>query len=325
MTRAGGGPHRAVLRRAPPSDGVAGSPGGLLVAGLNVDYRRQVAYRADARCGSPCRSTRCAPRRSGSATSCTTGRRRRDAVADPGLDPDGASTTSTPSGPRRLYRDGAGVPGAVGAVTALRDPRPGRSRRPGRLRRAGGAARPDVGGPAARPGPARVDRVGEHAVRRARHPTVRGQHRPVRRHRLRDGAAHGADAWSAPTTVDPGSGGLWAGDAAARDTGWAVGRRRAGGRAGGAHRARPRRGPGERGPARPAGVAAGPDRAHRERSAGPTGEGAAALPVRALRDGLRRPGDAGEVRVSATASWLRLDARYGAVVRRRVTALPLLV
>ncbi len=30
------------------------------------------------------------------------------------------------------------------------------------------------------------------------------------------------------------------------------------------------------------------------------------------------------VRVSATATWLRLDARYGAVVRRRITALPLL-
>jgi hypothetical protein len=36
------------------------------------------------------------------------------------------------------------------------------------------------------------------------------------------------------------------------------------------------------------------------------------------------PGD-GVVRVSATGSWLRLDARYGAVVRRRVTALPLLI
>jgi hypothetical protein len=36
-------------------------------------------------------------------------------------------------------------------------------------------------------------------------------------------------------------------------------------------------------------------------------------------------GDAGEtVRVSATSSWLRLDARYGAVVRRRITTLPLL-
>jgi hypothetical protein len=35
--------------------------------------------------------------------------------------------------------------------------------------------------------------------------------------------------------------------------------------------------------------------------------------------------DAGEtVRVSATSAWLRLDARYGAVVRRRLTALPLL-
>ncbi|GEL20901.1 hypothetical protein [Pseudonocardia asaccharolytica] len=30
------------------------------------------------------------------------------------------------------------------------------------------------------------------------------------------------------------------------------------------------------------------------------------------------------VRVSATPSWLRLDARYGAVVRRRITALPLM-
>jgi hypothetical protein len=31
------------------------------------------------------------------------------------------------------------------------------------------------------------------------------------------------------------------------------------------------------------------------------------------------------VRVSATGAWLRLDARYGAVVRRRITALPLLI
>lgn len=36
-------------------------------------------------------------------------------------------------------------------------------------------------------------------------------------------------------------------------------------------------------------------------------------------------GDDGAVRVSATGTWLRLDARYGAVVRRRLTALPLLV
>jgi hypothetical protein len=35
--------------------------------------------------------------------------------------------------------------------------------------------------------------------------------------------------------------------------------------------------------------------------------------------------DAGVVRVSATGSWMRLDARYGAVVRRRITALPLMV
>jgi hypothetical protein len=38
--------------------------------------------------------------------------------------------------------------------------------------------------------------------------------------------------------------------------------------------------------------------------------------------GAGEPGEA--VRVSATSSWLRLDARYGAVVRRRITALPLL-
>jgi len=36
-------------------------------------------------------------------------------------------------------------------------------------------------------------------------------------------------------------------------------------------------------------------------------------------------GDGGVVRVSATGTWMRLDARYGAVVRRRLTALPLLV
>ncbi|HEY0816823.1 MAG TPA: hypothetical protein VGE11_26400 [Pseudonocardia sp.] len=35
--------------------------------------------------------------------------------------------------------------------------------------------------------------------------------------------------------------------------------------------------------------------------------------------------DDGPVRVSATGSWLRLDARYGAVVRRRTLTLPLLV
>ena len=34
--------------------------------------------------------------------------------------------------------------------------------------------------------------------------------------------------------------------------------------------------------------------------------------------------DDAPVRVSATSSWLRLDARYGAVARRRLTALPLL-
>lgn len=41
--------------------------------------------------------------------------------------------------------------------------------------------------------------------------------------------------------------------------------------------------------------------------------------------GFVAPDDPAPVRVSATGSWLRLDARYGAVVRRRLTALPLLI
>ncbi len=35
-------------------------------------------------------------------------------------------------------------------------------------------------------------------------------------------------------------------------------------------------------------------------------------------------GPEGVVRVSEAAGWMRIDARYGAVVRRRTTALPLL-
>ncbi|WP_232662330.1 hypothetical protein [Pseudonocardia sp. TRM90224] len=52
------------------------------------------------------------------------------------------------------------------------------------------------------------------------------------------------------------------------------------------------------------------------------------VPLRCLfaLSGMGFVGDeGGAVRVSATGSWLRLDARYGAVVRRRLTALPLLV
>jgi hypothetical protein len=40
---------------------------------------------------------------------------------------------------------------------------------------------------------------------------------------------------------------------------------------------------------------------------------------------LGAPEQAGQVRVTATDSWLRIDARYGAVVRRRHALLPLLV
>ena len=46
-------------------------------------------------------------------------------------------------------------------------------------------------------------------------------------------------------------------------------------------------------------------------------------PGRALP--FRTPDDGETVRVSATPAWLRVDARFGAVVRRRLTALPLLL
>jgi len=57
--------------------------------------------------------------------------------------------------------------------------------------------------------------------------------------------------------------------------------------------------------------------------AGPTVK----VPLRCLfaLSGMGFVGGEGEVRVSATGGWLRLDAHYGAVVRRRTLTLPLLV
>ncbi len=57
--------------------------------------------------------------------------------------------------------------------------------------------------------------------------------------------------------------------------------------------------------------------------AGPTVK----VPLRCLfaLSGMGFVGGDGEVRVSATGGWLRLDAHYGAVVRRRTLTLPLLV
>jgi len=57
--------------------------------------------------------------------------------------------------------------------------------------------------------------------------------------------------------------------------------------------------------------------------AGPTVK----VPLRCLfaLSGMGFVGGDGEVRVSATDGWLRLDAHYGAVVRRRTLTLPLLV
>ncbi|MDN5919700.1 MAG: hypothetical protein L0I76_32150 [Pseudonocardia sp.] len=72
---------------------------------------------------------------------------------------------------------------------------------------------------------------------------------------------------------------------------------------------------------------------------GGAGAGASAAPARAVKvpmrvlfamSGMGFLGDSGStgqepvVRVSATGSWVRLDARYGAVVRRRMMSLPLL-
>ena len=57
--------------------------------------------------------------------------------------------------------------------------------------------------------------------------------------------------------------------------------------------------------------------------AGPTVK----VPLRCLfaLSGMGFVGGDGELRVSATGGWLRLDAHYGAVVRRRTLTLPLLV
>ncbi len=60
---------------------------------------------------------------------------------------------------------------------------------------------------------------------------------------------------------------------------------------------------------------------------GPGVPGAVKVPLRCLfaLSGMGfLEGDEEGVRVSATPSWLRLDARYGAVARRRITSLPLL-
>ena len=125
-------------------------------------------------------------------------------------------------------------------------------------------------------------------------------------------------------TVDPGSGGLWQGPLPPAD-GWAVvdtvpAAELEGLTERGLALARENAGP------------LGPPASLLDQTV-LTVTGAAGSPVRipmrclfALSGmGFVGAGDAGEtVRVSATSSWLRLDARYGAVVRRRITTLPLL-
>jgi hypothetical protein len=125
-------------------------------------------------------------------------------------------------------------------------------------------------------------------------------------------------------TVDPGAGGLWPGDLPP-DEGWA---------------------PVDDVPAAEVDAVTERGLAVARENAGPLGPPASLLdqtvltvtnaggtvvkiPLRCLFAlsgmGFLGDADAGAVRVSATGSWLRLDARYGAVVRRRVTTLPLLL
>lgn len=123
-------------------------------------------------------------------------------------------------------------------------------------------------------------------------------------------------------TVDPGRGGLWAGDLPP-DTGWSVV---------------------DEVPSAELEALTERGLALARENAGPLGPPASLLdqtvltvsggdttvkvPMRCLfaLSGMGFIGaDDAPVRVSATSSWLRLDARYGAVVRRRLTALPLLL
>ncbi len=129
-------------------------------------------------------------------------------------------------------------------------------------------------------------------------------------------------------TVDPGAGGIWAGDLPP-ETGWS---------------------PVDVVPAAEIDALAERGLALARENAGPLGPPASLLdqtvltvsaaagptvkvPLRCLfaLSGMGFLGDGGteaddgSVRVSATGAWLRLDARYGAVVRRRTLTLPLLV
>ena len=170
----------------------------------------------------------------------------------------------------------------------------------------------------ARRRPGHRHRVGVDAVRRARHPHRARPRRPVRRHGAPRTRCSPRWPSSGRRPSTPARAALWPGDLPP-DTGWSPRRRRARGRDRRAHRARARGRAGERRAARAAHVAAGPDRAHGERGpAGPTVK----VPLRCLF-ALSGMGFVGGRRARCgsrpPAAWLRLDAHYGAVVRRRTT------
>ena len=312
----------AMIFDAAAAEGVAGFAAGLLVVGLHVDYRRQIPYRSDGvRVTMAIEEVRAAsfrityemhdgPER---------GRRRRRAGVDPDGDLRPRRRTAAPAD-----RRGAGLPRPLDRrMSALHitdpDDRGDLGTFVGRVVRLDQTAAVRLLGSAS----GRVTAWASTPFDVLATRSVPGTLEPA------DVTTFAATLLSALSvdradTVDPGSGGLWQGLLPPAD-GWAVvdtvpAAELEGLTERGLVLAREHAGP------------LGPPASLLDQTV-LTVTGAAGPPVRipmrclfALSGmGFVGAGDAGEtVRVSATSSWLRLDARYGAVVRRRITALPLL-